>query len=258
MNRDRLPDRPLVADVLLCLGFFTRLPLPGHPQHRSFTNALWAAPLAGLVVGSVAGLAGALALWFSLPPGAVAVLALAASILVTGALHEDGAADVADGFGGGRTRGDKLTIMRDSRIGSYGTLALVLSALARWSALAAIVAAGGGWALLFALIAAHAGSRAVLPAFASIVPPARTDGLSAGLGVIGTNVALGALGLGFLTLLPLGLGFALLSSLLLGMLFMLMSALARHQLGGQTGDVLGALQQSSEIVLLFTAAAILT
>ncbi|MEX0407922.1 adenosylcobinamide-GDP ribazoletransferase [Aquibium sp. LZ166] len=258
MSGGRFLDNPFVADILLCLGFFTRLPLPDLPRHRSFTHALWAVPVAGLVVGVVAGVAGGLALWLSLPSGAAAVLALAAGILVTGALHEDGAADVADGFGGGRTRGDKLTIMRDSRIGSYGTLALLLSALARWSAIAAIAAAEGGWGLLVALIAVHAGSRAVLPAFASIVLPARTDGLSAGLGIIDRNVALGALGLGFLALLPLGLGFAVLSALLLAAVFFGLAMLARHQIGGQTGDVLGALQQSCEIVLLLAAAAILT
>ena len=252
MNGGRFLDNPFVADILLCLGFFTRLPLPEQPRHRSFTHALWAAPAAGLVVGVVAGVAGGLALWLSVPSGAAAVVALATGILV------NGAADVADGFGGGRTRGDKLTIMRDSRIGSYGTLALLLSALARWSAIAAIAAAEGGWGLLVALIAVHAGSRAVLPAFASIVLPARTDGLSAGLGIIDRNVALGALGLGFLALLPVGLGFALLSALLLAAVFFGLAMLARHQIGGQTGDVLGALQQSCEIVLLLATAAILT
>ncbi len=258
MNGGRFLDNLFAADILLCLGFFTRLPLPDRPLTRSFTHALWAAPVAGLVVGVVAGVAGGLALWLSLPSGAAAVVALAAGILVTGALHEDGAADVADGFGGGRTRGDKLTIMRDSRIGSYGTLALILSALARWSAIASIATAEGGWVLLFALIAAHAGSRAVLPAFASIVAAARSDGLSAGLGIIDRNVALGALGLGLLALLPLGLGFAILSVVLLLAVFFGLAALARHQIGGQTGDVLGALQQSCEIVLLLAAAAILT
>ena len=256
MSRHRLLDNPFLADIVLCLGFFTRLPMP-HVPHRSFTHAIWAAPVAGLAVGLIAGVAGGLALWFSLPSAAAAVIALAAGILLTGALHEDGAADVADGFGGGRTRGEKLAIMRDSRIGSYGTLALILSALARWSALAA-TATQGGWALLVALFAAHAASRAVLPAFAALVAPARTDGLSAGLGIIHANIALGALGLGFFALLPLGLGFAVLSALLLAGVFFGMSALARHQLGGQTGDVLGALQQSSEIALLFVAAAILT
>src|SRR5690606_26418945 len=116
-------------------------------------------------------------------------------------------------------------IMRDSRIGSYGTLALILSALARWSALAA---APGG-AVLWAAIAAHAASRAVLPAFAAHVPPARDSGLSAGLGAIGTGAITAALGLGFVALLPLGLGFAVVVAVLLAGIFLLMGWLCRRQ-----------------------------
>src|SRR5690606_6276515 len=111
------------------------------------------------------GLAILAGLALGLPPAAAAVIGLAAGILLTGALHEDGAADVADGFGGGKTRDDKLAIMRDSRIGSYGTLALMLSVLARWIALTAIASAAEGGTILWASIAAHAASRAVLPAF---------------------------------------------------------------------------------------------
>ena len=77
-----------------------------------------------------------------LSPSVAAALALAAAMLATGCLHEDGLSDVADGFGGGKTRERKLEIMRDSRIGAYGAAALVMSVLIRWSALADLGSAG--------------------------------------------------------------------------------------------------------------------
>lgn len=246
----------MLADILLCAAFFTRVPLPDAGSGRSFAPALWAAPLVGAVIGLATGLAILAGLAFGLPPAAAAVAGLAASILMTGALHEDGAADVADGFGGGGTRDDKLAIMRDSRIGSYGTLALVLSVLARWSALAAIAAAEGG-TLLWTAIAAHAASRAVLPAFAAYVPPARTTGLSAGIGTLPAHTVGLALGIGFLALLPPGPGFALVATGLLACIFLLIDRLCRRQIGGQTGDVLGAVQQCCEIAILFAATATL-
>ena len=132
------------------------------------------------MVGALIGLAGAiayaLAVWLGLPPWPAAVLALATTIWLTGALHEDGLADVADGFGGGRTREDKLAIMRDPRIGSYGALALVLAVLARAGAMAALAEPA---AVAAALVAAGAASRAALPAVMAALPQARPDGLAA-------------------------------------------------------------------------------
>jgi adenosylcobinamide-GDP ribazoletransferase len=187
---------------------------------------------------------------------AASLLALAASVAITGALHEDGLADMADGCGGA-TRENKLAIMRDSRIGSYGVLALILSALARWTALDAIASASTSAAIVLALIAAHTASRAVLPAFMAYVPVARTDGLSAGFGTVPQQAAVIALGLGFLALIPLGLGFAIFTAALLLANFFLMDWFCRRQIGGQTGDVLGALQQTSEIAVFFILAGFL-
>ena len=129
------------------------------------------------------GALGALAYWVAvrlglLPPPVAAVLAVAAGMAVTGCLHEDGLADMADGLGGdGRER--KLAIMRDSRLGTYGACALAMSLLLRWSAITSIADAG---AVALALAAAHAGSRAPLPAFMAFVAPARGDGLAAAAG----------------------------------------------------------------------------
>src|SRR5262249_12873429 len=142
-------------------------------------RASWALPLAGLLIGLAGGAIYFLAHSVGLTAGPAAALALATTVLLTGALHEDGLADTADGVGGGRTRDRKLEIMRDSRIGAYGACALFLSLIIRWSALAAIA---NPQAVLVTLCVAHAASRASLPAFMRLVPLARTDGLAAGAG----------------------------------------------------------------------------
>src|ERR1700752_1882149 len=102
---DQLAPNRIGADIAACLGFFTRLPAArlGFGE-ANFADAMWAAPVAGAVVGLVAGAAFAVTGWLGLPPSLAAIAALAAAILVTGSLHEDGVADVADGFGGGNTR----------------------------------------------------------------------------------------------------------------------------------------------------------
>ena len=130
-------------DAVLALVLLTRLPLPHLPKD-SFarqSRAVWAFPLAGLVVGGLATVmaAAALAVW---PPAVAAGLALAVQILVTGAMHEDGLADSADGLWGGFDRSRRLEIMKDSQIGTYGVLALVLSLGLRWLTLSALLAAG--------------------------------------------------------------------------------------------------------------------
>jgi adenosylcobinamide-GDP ribazoletransferase len=183
------------------------------------------------------------------------MLALAATAFVTGALHEDGLADTADGLGGGRTRERKLDIMRDSRIGTYGTCALILSFGLRWSALAAIA---DPWKVAMALSAAHAAARAGVPAFMWLVPPARPDGLSAAAGRPPTRSVAIALGLGALFLVcGFGPADAMIGLILLALTGLVLARLATRHIGGQTGDILGALEQIGEISILLLAAALL-
>lgn len=253
----QLPQRTaILADIALCVGFFTRVPVPAGSG--SLAGALWAAPVAGVLIGLASGVVLIVVTWLGLPAAAAALIAIASAMLLTGALHEDGAADVADGFGGGDTRSDKLDVMRDSRIGSYGTLALILSVLARWAALSAILAAAGPGTALLALVSAHGASRAMLPAFLSRVPPARATGLSAGIGTMATETALVALAIGIVALVVSGIGFAIVASLVLLLLFLAMEHLSLRQIGGQTGDVLGALQQAAEIAVLLCLSAFVT
>lgn len=246
----------ITTDLRAGLAFCTRLPVTA-PSERRLAEAAWTFPIAGAVVGLIGGfvLWGALAL--SLPPFAAAVLAVAATALVTGCLHEDGLADTADGFGGGRERARVLAILRDSRIGTYGVIALIVSFLLRVGAVASLAASSAGLAML-ALIAAHAGARGALPLFMRAVPQARDDGLSATAGRPSAGVVAGAAALGLVVaLICVGFGVTLVSAILVAGALAVLARLALRKIGGQTGDVLGAAEQASEIVILLAAAALL-
>ncbi len=217
-------------------------------------RASWALPVAGLLVGLVGSAVYAIAHAIGLTPGPAAMLALASTVIVTGALHEDGLADTADGLGGGRTRERKLEIMRDSRIGTYGACALFISLILRWSALTAIAAPRS---VMIALLLAHAAARAGVPAFMAFVPRHEPDGLSARAGQPSPQSAAIALGLGALVLaLGFGPGKAILAVALLALIGLMMARLTIKQIGGQTGDILGAFEQLAETAILLMAAAL--
>lgn len=243
----------IATDIRIAVSLSTILPVgPVKPLDKGdVAQASWALPVAGLVVGLIGAVVYAIARRLGLPSDPAAVLALAATVLVTGAIHEDGLADTADGLGGGKNREQKLAIMRDSRIGTYGACALGLSILARWSALANIAEPAS---VAAALLVAHAAARAQLPVFMWLIPPARSDGLSAGAGQAPATSALIAAGLGFLCLLfGLGLGKAVAGLLLLSLAGIIWAWLVTRQVGGQTGDMLGALEQAGEVVILLIA-----
>ena len=247
----------LLTDVRIAVSLCTRVPVaPAKPAGEGeIARASWALPLAGLLIG----LAGAVVYWLAkrahLPPQADAALSLATTILLTGAMHEDGLADTADGFGGGKTREDKLRIMRDSRIGTFGACALVISLMLRWSAISDIQNPGS---VAIALVVAHTASRAMLPAFMRQVPTARTDGLSAGAGQPPIRSTIIALGLGAIGLATgFGAGAMLVGLLTLAAIGGLLAWLSLKQVGGQTGDVLGAVEQISEAAVLLIGAAVL-
>ncbi len=145
--------------------------------------------------------------------------------------------------------------MRDSRIGTYGTCALILSLMLRWSTLAEIAEPR---LVAVALIAAHVSARAVLPIVMSFVPPARADGLSSCAGQPPQQSAAIALALGTICLLfSFGPSGALMALLALGAIGLLLTRLAIKAIGGQTGDVLGALEQVGEAAVLLIAASLL-
>ena len=242
-----------VQEIKASLAFCTRLPLlHDTPTGGSDVGkAAWAFPIAGIVVGLIGALVYGVTHHFGVPAWPAAALSVVATLLATGCLHEDGLADTADGFGGGKTRERKLEIMRDSRIGTYGVCALVLSLLLRVGALASFPNAH---LAVWALIAAHGGARATMPALMVLLPPARSDGLSFAAGApSGQSVAVAAL-IGFVVLAiclhPLG---GVVTVVYLAVAVALIAWLSRRQIGGQTGDVCGALEQVSEIVILLVA-----
>jgi adenosylcobinamide-GDP ribazoletransferase len=246
-----------LSDFAGALRFFSRVPIPGPMESGDFRRSLRLAPLAGALLGLIGGLVFVAALGLRLPAAAAALLALGCGALVTGAMHEDGLADIVDGFGGGFTREQKLEIMKDSRIGAFGASALVLSFGLRASALAAL--APSPYSGLLVLVAAGAVSRCACLAPLVLLPPARADG--SGRAAADTGVALRpafliAPPLAFLPALgAYGVSTCFAALVLAATAVLGLCALARAQIGGQTGDVAGAAQQVAEIAVLLAFAA---
>ena len=239
----------LKASIVFCtrLPLLQSTPLTGNLLSR----AAWAFPVAGIVIGLVGAIVYGVAHRLGLPPWPAAGLSVAVTMLATGCLHEDGLADTADGFGGGNTREQKLAIMRDSHIGAYGVCALIISLVLRVSALASLP---GAHAVVWALIASHTAARATMPALMLLLPPARSDGLSHDAGKPPGEAVAAAAAIGFVVLaLCLHLGHAIATLILLAVIVALMAWLSRRQIEGQTGDVMGALEQASEIAVLLVA-----
>ncbi len=252
MTPRNLPARWL-DDLRCALGLLTRLPVGPPDAAADWSRCTRAFSLVGALVGTL----GALAFWaadgLGLPSLVAALIAVATTLLVTGALHEDGLADVADGFGGGRDKANKLEIMRDSRIGTYGACALILSILLRTAALAAIAQPA---AVFAALVAAHALARATLPLVMWTAPLARSQGLAASIArPCAADVAIAFGFAAVLTLFLLGWSCGLLSLVLVLLATYVMLAIARRQIAGYTGDVLGTIEQLGEAAILLAAAA---
>lgn len=243
-----------LEDFKTAIAFLTRLPMP-HPEGsmpQNFVRAHRMFPVVGALIGAAVGLVCLSLRLLGVPDLASAALALGAGAILTGALHEDGLADVADGFGGGRDRAAKLEIMRDSRLGTYGALILLVSFAAKLSALAAIP----DRQVVPGLIAAHALARCILPLMSLNMPYARNDGLARNAGQPDAQTALVAAGIAMmLALVSLSWSNALLSALAAGLSGLGIAWLAQRQIGGQTGDVLGGAEQVGETAILVLLAA---
>ncbi len=249
-----------MTTLLSALRFFTRLPLPpeldGAEAPRLEAMA-FAVPLVGLVVGGAGGLVLLLAenLW---TPFVAALLALATMAAITGALHEDGLSDTCDGLFGGHTREKRLAIMRDSRIGAFGALALIILLPLKASLLAQLADSEGA-SPLAALLASASLSRGLMLVPFALLPAARTDGLAHGVGMISLGALAQALVVGAVVALaaltmasPARLALAALAGLAAALLI---TRLARAKIGGVTGDVGGTAQQLSELAILAVLAA---
>ncbi len=249
----------LGEDCLACLRFYTRLGIPIFAFERQpyampdFSRLAVVLPFVGALIGASGALALVAAAAFDLPPLVCAALSIAVLLRVTGAFHEDGLADVADGFGGGWTPARRLEIMRDSRIGAFGATALAIALILRVSLIAALIGRHGTAIAAADLIATASLSRVAGLLPLTLLTPARPDGagqaaqrtrpkawLLAALGAALVTVALagGALAR------PLATGLAAAAG------GFYMTSLARQLIGGQTGDVAGAAQQVAEIACL--------
>ncbi|WP_319546951.1 adenosylcobinamide-GDP ribazoletransferase [Ruegeria conchae] len=242
-------------DIPLALVLLTRLPLPRLPE-EAFTRqsrAVWAFPLAGLIVGAMACGIGWIAIWAQLPVFAVAGLIVAALIAITGAMHEDGLADTFDGLWGGFTPERRLEIMKDSHIGTYGVLALLLFQVLRITAIAALV----GAEVMTGVLAACVFCRSLMPVLMTFLRNARHSGLSHSVGAPPVSAVLA--GLAVAALLALGLlgALALIPMLFAMIASLIVAKIAKAKIGGQTGDILGATQQITEITFLLTLIALI-
>jgi adenosylcobinamide-GDP ribazoletransferase len=241
-------------DLRTALAFLTRLPMQqpegAVPEH--FARAQRMFPIVGAAIGGAVGFVCLGLRLIGVPDLAGAALTLGASAMLTGALHEDGLADVADGFGGGRDAATKLEIMRDSRLGTYGALILLVSFVTKAAALASLA---DGF-VVPSLIAAHALARGMLPAMAMRLAYARKDGLAATAGRpdLATAATAGAFAI-VIALLALPWFAALCAALMAVAAAVGMARLAQRQVGGQTGDVLGGAEQVAETAILVLLAA---
>lgn len=254
--------RAYIDETARAISFLSRLPVPdrffaGHDGSLSKTAAAF--PLAGLLIALPSACILALSLTLGAAPTLAALLTIAVHVVITGALHEDGLSDTADGLGGGHDRDKALTIMKDSRIGTYGALALILSIALRTTALATLCIPGSVAPAIAAWLAAASLSRGLMVWHWSMLPTARTDGVASRAGAPGIPVANLALALG--GALAIALGWlalplaALLTALIAsGILSYGFTAHIRQRLGGQTGDTIGACQQFAEIGFLATLA----
>ena len=230
--------------------FLTRFPVGSNKSHDStaLSATVWVFPMVGVLVG----LCGAFAYYLldvvGLPSTLSAIAAVAAMYAATGGLHEDGLADCADGFGGGSSRERKLAIMRDSQVGSYGAAAMIFSILARVAILGSL---SDSATVCAALVASAALSRGAMGPVMAMLPAARNDGLSAAAGRpdIGQTLVGGSIAFG-IAWFSLGFGVALVALMVSVVAMLLVAALARKQIGGQTGDVIGAAAQVVEVVAL--------
>jgi len=237
-------------DIWAAFSLLTRIRIPVNHNRAGnrASNATWAYPLVGAIVGAISGLFLTLMSLIGLPSGFCAAITLLVLIAITGAMHEDGLADCADGFWGGQSSSRRLEIMKDSSIGVYGACALIIFLLAELSAIETLIAIDPIWSL------AGVGAISRLPMVIAMryVPNARNNGFAASVGIPQLCSVLIAIILAILIALTC-FGTSGLLILLLGLISALpIFLIGKVKINGQTGDVLGASQKFSEIGTLAT------
>ena len=245
----------IIGDCAAAFLLLSRIPVTWHrfPDDRppNFTSALWAFPLVGLVVGAAVGVVLLATSSLGLPPLVASVLALVVMALLTGAMHEDGLADMADGFGGGRDTDSIMRIMHDSRIGAYGVLALILATALRLSLLALCIETLSGWHLVGLIALTGAASRFQPVLQLAIFPLSQHASLAALTGRPGAGRLTAALALWLPTMIWL-FGTVSAAAIILPAcaLSLWIGQVATRKVGGLTGDVMGATTIIAELTML--------
>jgi adenosylcobinamide-GDP ribazoletransferase len=238
----------MIQNFLLALSFFTRLPACRDFKDIRLSQCAFAFPLAGAVIGALGGAVFLMALGLGLTSSISAWVSIIFGLILTGGLHEDGLADTADGLACGRNREQKLAIMRDSRIGSYGVLALISFLSLR---VAVISNLAGNFETMLIFIAAAAGSRAFIVVLMNRLEPARKEGLAEAAGKPSMRQTIAAILLGILILAAAGDIITLISVIIItAVTYLMIKPIIYKNFGGITGDTLGAAQQVSEIIIL--------
>ena len=240
-------SRPLdeLRYFFTALGYFTRVPVPRWVGfEREYLNAAARYfPLVGAMVGGVAALVYLAALRV-FPAGVAVLLSMTATLVLTGAFHEDGLADCADAFGGGYTRDDVLRIMHDSRIGAFGAIALVIALALKWQTLAALPPMRA----TMLMIAAHAASRAFAISYLVTLDYVRAEGKAKPVAQRMSVMSLAlALAFGLPWLLWMGWRFTCVTVVVLASLRFIAGRYFVRRIGGYTGDCLGCAQQVFEL-----------
>lgn len=245
----------MLRDLKIAIVFLTRWPLrlEGRVGIVDLASVVHCFPLVGIAVGALGGLVYLAASYLHLPSLPAVVLALGAMAIFTGALHEDGLADTADALGALPDRERALEIMRDSRIGSFGALALIFVVTGK---IGALVNYWDGLQVVAALVASATLSRALMPAVMFLQPSARGRGLAAEAGRPRPERVLGALAIGTAVAVLLLPASEAITALMAGGLVAAAVAWALGRaFGGCTGDTLGAVQQLAELAFLLALAA---
>jgi adenosylcobinamide-GDP ribazoletransferase len=238
-----------LGDFLIALSLLSRIPvnIDHHESGDRASKATWAYPLVGALIGAISASIANIAIFVGLPFSIGAILSLITMAALTGGMHEDGLSDSADGLWGGKDKGQILQIMKDSRIGSFGAIALVLIIVGRYASIKDLIQIES---LFWPLIAAASISRVPMVAAMVFMQNARADGLSASVGKPSQISLIVAAVIGTIT--------CLISAGILGLLVVLCACLGAlpilyasyKKINGQTGDILGASQQTAELMAL--------
>ncbi len=260
----RLRAGNFMTDMMRSLSFLSRIPVNDiffEDDQRPLGQMVRAFPVAGVLIALPAACLAAILANVDADPLMAAALVLTVTTVITGALHEDGLADTADGFGGGSSPERALLIMKDSRIGTYGAIALIVSFLLRASAIAALFRELSPMAIAASIIAAATISRGLMVWHWQTLAPARDGGVAATAGQPGERERKGAITYGTCIAIFLCLPFFSPYLLVLAVAAVfgfthLFNRLCDRKIGGHTGDTIGATQQITEIVMLVALALI--